>query len=55
MVLDKFLWLGFIVMGWGFFQAVTNDLQQGLYYIVAGAILLVLLVVAIVREFEVVA
>ncbi len=54
LVLDKFLWLGFIIMAWGMYMGLTTGtLQAGLWYLVAGAILLLLFVVIIVKEFEV--
>ena len=54
LVLDKFLWLGFIVMGWGMFQAIENaSILPGLWYMLAGAILLFLFVIVIVKEYEV--
>tara|TARA_Y100000310_G_scaffold345531_1_gene466115 strand:+ start:38660 stop:38881 length:222 start_codon:yes stop_codon:yes gene_type:complete len=54
LVLDKFLWLGFIVMGWGMFTSIkTAAVLPGLWYMIAGAILLLLFVVIIVKEYEV--
>jgi len=52
LVLDKFLWIGTFLMGWGLFQAIGGDGEQGLYFIVAGAVVLVLFSIIIVREFE---
>ncbi len=54
LVLDKFLWLGFIVMGFGMFQSLaTGSLNEGIWYMVAGAALLVLFLVIIIKEYEV--
>ena len=54
LVLDKFLWLGFIVMGWGMYQSLTaSAVLPGLWFMVAGAILLFLFVIIIVKEYEV--
>jgi len=54
LVLDKFLWLGFIVMGWGMFQSLTqSSVLAGLWYMIAGGILLVLFAAIIVKEFEI--
>ena len=54
LVLDKFLWLGFIVMGWGMYLAITNMMiLPGLWYMVAGAVMLVLFVILIVKEYEI--
>lgn len=56
LVLDKFLWLGFIVMGWGMFVAIRDgSILPGLWYMIAGAVLLVLFAIVIVKEYEVVA
>ena len=53
-VLDKFLWLGFIVMGWGMYVSIRDQVVlPGLWYMVAGAVLLFLFVILIVKEYEV--
>lgn len=55
LVLDKFLWIGTALMGWGLYQAIVGDqsgANQGLYFILTGAIVLVLFSIIIVREFE---
>lgn len=55
LVLDKFLWLGFIVMGWGMFVALRDAaILPGLWYMIAGAVLLGLFVVMIVKEYEII-
>ena len=54
LVLDKFLWLGFIVMGWGMYQSLTQEITSGLWYMLAGAILLIIFLVVIVKEYEVI-
>ena len=54
LVLDKFLWLGFIVMGWGMYQSLSQDnILAGLWYMIAGAVLLLLFMIIIVKEYEV--
>ena len=54
LVLDKFLWLGFIVMGFGMFQSLaTGVLTEGIWFMIAGAALLILFLVVIVKEYEV--
>jgi hypothetical protein len=54
LVLDKFLWLGFLVMGWGMYTSISDGtILPGLWYMFAGAILLVLFLVIIVKEYEV--
>jgi hypothetical protein len=53
LVLDKFLWLGFIVMGWGMYQSLTmSSFLAGIWYMIAGAILLLLFVIIIIKEYE---
>lgn len=54
LVLDKFLWLGFIVMGWGMFQSLSQaSILAGIWYLVAGAVLLILFLILIVKEYEI--
>ncbi|MDP7324352.1 MAG: hypothetical protein QF632_06335 [Candidatus Woesearchaeota archaeon] len=52
LVLDKFLWLGFAVMAFGLFKMVTETIESGVAYLVAGAAILVLFMVIIVKEYE---
>ena len=55
LVLDKFLWLGFLVMGFGMYQSLALDsLVAGAWYMLAGAILLLLFLWVIVKEYEVI-
>mgnify|MGYP003973487243 FL=1 len=54
LVLDKFLRLGFAVMGWGMFQSLnTGLLRDGVWYMIAGAVLLILFLVLIIKEYEI--
>ena len=54
LVLDKFLWLGFIVMGWGMYTSIRDAaILPGLWYMLAGAILLFLFLIIIVKEYEI--
>ena len=55
LVLDKFLWLGFIVMGWGMYKSLTETFLSGVWYMIAGAILLIIFMIVIVKEYEIVA
>ena len=52
MVLDKFLWLGVIVMGYGFFLSISKTVADGVYYLVGGALLLIIFAWFVVKEFE---
>lgn len=55
LVLDKFLWLGFIVMGWGMYLSLTAEsIMEGVWHLVAGAVLLLLFLIIIVKEYEIV-
>jgi len=54
LVFDKFLWLGVIIMGYGFYTLVSGSyLQQGISYLIAGAIILLLFMWLLVREYEI--
>ena len=52
LVLDKFLWIGTGLMAWGLYNSIASNATDGLYYIVAGAVVLIIFSVIIVREFE---
>ena len=54
LVLDKFLWLGFIIMGFGLYQMYYSGIASGVVWMVAGIILLILFMIVIVKEYEVV-
>ena len=54
LVLDKFLWLGFIVMGWGMYKSLTDTFLSGIWYMIAGAVLLVIFMVVIIKEYEII-
>lgn len=54
LVLDKFLWLGFGIMAFGLYTMLGGEnVADGLYYMVAGAVVLFILLIIIVREYEV--
>ena len=55
LVLDKFLWLGLIIMVYGLYKMVTmQQTVEGLYYIVGGAAALIVFLVLIVKEYEII-
>lgn len=54
LVLDKFLLLGFAVMGFGLFAMYKQGFAQGMIITITGAIILVLFMAIIIREYEVV-
>ena len=53
LVLDKFLWIATILMGYGLYQSFAVGIGVGLTWIISGAIVLILFMVLIVREYEV--
>ncbi|MFW6449803.1 MAG: hypothetical protein ACOCZ6_02005 [Nanoarchaeota archaeon] len=55
LVLDKFLWLGFAIMAFGLFAVVDENWTtfEGFAYMVAGALVLVLFMILIVKEYEI--
>jgi len=55
LVLDKFLWLGFGIMVFGLYKVITESFVDGFTWIVIGAIVLLLFVWIIVKEFEFIA
>ena len=52
LVLDKFLWVGTLLMLYGLYQAIALDVTEGMYFILAGAVVLIAFAFIIVREFE---
>ena len=54
LVLDKFLLLGFIIMAYGLYQMFQTGVLIGLSWIISGAVVLVLFMVIIVREYEII-
>jgi len=54
LVLDKFLWLGIAIMGWGLFKILQESSASGITLIITGAIILVLFLIIIVKEFEII-
>ncbi len=55
LVLDKFLWVGTIIMLAGLYVMLgMDDFRNGLMYVIAGAVVLVLFMVIIIKEYEIV-
>ncbi len=53
LVMDKFLWLGFIVMGWGMYLCIQDlSILPGLWYLISGAVILILFMILIIKEYE---
>jgi hypothetical protein len=56
LVLDKFLWVGFAIMLYGLYKTISeSSLSMGLWIMAGGALILVLLMVLLVREYEIIA
>ena len=52
LVLDKFLWVGVLLLGFGFYRLITDfSLGYGLFIMGAGAIVLVLFMIILVRQY----
>jgi hypothetical protein len=54
LVLDKFLWLGALVIGFGGWNLFQQNWSEGISWVVAGALILVLFMILIVKEYEVI-
>ena len=54
LVLDKFLWIGLVVMVYGLYVSITGTVQDGLLFVISGIILLILFIVILVKEYEII-
>ncbi|RLE45903.1 hypothetical protein DRJ22_03300 [Candidatus Woesearchaeota archaeon] len=52
LVLDKFLWIGTILMVFGLYICISKDVNKGFWYILSGAIVMLVFAWIIVKEFE---
>lgn len=52
LVLDKFLWLGTALMGWGLYRSLAVSFQDGIWYIATGALIMLVFAWVIIKEFE---
>ena len=54
LVLDKFLWLGVAIMAFGFYKMISlqESLGYGLLVLVIGAIILLIFMVILVKEYR---
>ena len=53
LVLDKFLWVGFGVMVFGLFQLYEKGTADGFYLIGTGAVVLIIFMALLIREYEI--
>ena len=54
LVLDKFLWIGFIILSFGVYQMAVSDFTDGLIWFGSGIAFLVLFIILIVKEYEII-
>tara|TARA_Y100000310_G_C19971805_1_gene485813 strand:- start:193 stop:405 length:213 start_codon:yes stop_codon:yes gene_type:complete len=54
LVLDKFLWLGVAIMAFGLYKIFSSTNLSGISLIVIGAIILVIFLILLVKDYEVV-
>ncbi len=52
LVLDKFLWLGTAFIGWGLYKSISATFLQGLWYIITGAVIMLIFAWVLISEFE---
>ncbi len=54
LVLDKFLWLGVLIMAYGLYRIIglSDDLWYGLSIMAGGAVLLLIFMAILVREYH---
>ncbi len=57
LVLDKFLWLGFAIMVYGLWVIIKGEasdfILRGFSFMIAGAIILMLFMMLLVKEYEI--
>ncbi len=55
LVLDKFLWLGFGIMAFGLLMILlqVDNIFKGFMFMIVGAILLVLFMMLLIKEYEI--
>ena len=54
LVLDKFLWIGIILMFIGIYFMFTQTITEGIYFMITGVVIMILFAWIIVKEFEVI-
>lgn len=54
LVLDKFLWLGILIMGFGFYKVISivENFWYGFSILVAGAIVMLLFMWILIKEYH---
>ncbi|MDP7179776.1 MAG: hypothetical protein QF824_00715 [Candidatus Woesearchaeota archaeon] len=54
LVLDKFLWIGMAIIGYGLWTAFVGDTTDGFTLILAGIVVLLFFMVLLVKEYEII-
>jgi hypothetical protein len=56
LVLDKFLWLGFGIMAFGLYIMISQaeNIYRGMSFMIVGAIVLILFMMLLVKEYEII-
>ena len=54
LVLDKFLWIGFIILVFGLYQLLVGTILNGVILMTVGALVLIIFLVLIVKEYEII-
>lgn len=57
LVLDKFLWLGVGLMGFGLYEIISGGFEymfKGISFMIIGALTLLLFLILIIKEFEII-
>ena len=54
LILDKFLWLGVAIMAFGLYKIFSSTTMSGFSLIITGAIILIIFLILIVKEYEIV-
>lgn len=52
LVLDKFLWVGTGLLVWGLYVIITQGVQDGFWFILSGAAVMLIFSWIIIKEFE---
>jgi len=52
LVLDKFLWLGTAFIGWGLYKSIVDVFMEGFWFMLTGALIMIVFAWIIVKEFE---
>jgi hypothetical protein len=53
LVLDKFLWIGIGILLFGLYQLVIGQVANGISWIIAGAFVLILMIILIITKYEI--